>query len=213
MMAKDNLVPAIYGIKPDAPDIDKALFKVVIINDHKQNTATIDDIKNKLSQKNTLYSELTQLQNSIQLIRNQLYSYHFEGDKDIKALTDQLNILIKREAATKKLYVSLLSELNTILQSPPSEISNPKFRIRGFFQYRLPKYQITIHINKLFSLLFHIDIYQKMVILLLLNNMNFLMKMEIKHMVIILTGMNIKQYHYEKYMTNHLVNMYGKMKI
>ncbi len=139
MMAKDNIIPAIYGIKPDAPDLTKSSFKVVIINNHKQNTSSVEDIKSKLSQKNSLYSELNQLQNSIQLIRNKLYSSQFENEQEKKSLSDQLNLLIKNEAATKKLYISLLSELNTILQSPPAEISKPKFRVRGFFPIPAPK--------------------------------------------------------------------------
>lgn len=132
MLAKEGAISAIYGEVPDPPRIDKTNFKVVAINTQKTDTKSISELKSKISQKNTILSEINQLQIAIDKKRQELNTSKFNSDAERQAVQNQLENLIRQKTSSSNLYASIVADLSSISKNKPAELDAPKYRVRGF---------------------------------------------------------------------------------
>jgi hypothetical protein len=137
--AKEGKIAAVDGISPDAPTLDSANFKVVQINDHKLDQAEVESIRKKQADKVTLDSEITQLEKSIDLKKEELNSKKFNSETERRAVKTQLENLVREKSSKSSLYASIVKELTVIANQKPAALDTPKFRIRGFFGIPNPK--------------------------------------------------------------------------
>jgi hypothetical protein len=138
-LAKEKPIPAVYSVKPDAPLLDAANFKVVLVNSQKMDTSVMDEIKKKTAQKNSVYSEVNQLDIAIEKKKQELNTSKFNSDAERNAVKNQLDDLVREKTAKSNLYASLVKDLSTLAQNPPSELDSPKYRVRGFWPIPAPK--------------------------------------------------------------------------
>lgn len=131
--AKEKPVPAIYAVTPDAPTLSTSNFKVALINSQKTNSSTLDDIKTKTAQKNSVSSEISQLDLAIEQKKQELNTSKFNSDAERNAVENQLSQLVAEKTAKSNLYASLVNDLSTIAQNPPAALDSPKYRVRGFW--------------------------------------------------------------------------------
>ena len=138
-LAKEKPIPAVYSIKPDSPLLTTENFKVVMINGQKLDTSVMDDIKKKTAQKNSVSSEVSQLDIAIEKKKQELNTSKFNSDAERNAVKNQLDNLIREKSAKSNLYSSLVKDLSTLAQNPPAQLDAPKYRVRGFWPIPAPK--------------------------------------------------------------------------
>jgi hypothetical protein len=138
-ITKEDFIPANLGLKPDPPFLNADDFKVVQVNTHKINDVLIDDIKNKISEKIKIQTELDNLKNTLEqkkmiLFTNNNLTLEEKNNlnKEIQNLTKDYNIKFNN-------YSSIVSNLSLLKQSNPELFETPKYRIRGFFEIPKPK--------------------------------------------------------------------------
>lgn len=132
-LAKEGTIPSVYGEKPDAPRLTANNFKVTLVNAQKQDTDVINNLKKKISQKNTTASEITQLEVSIDKKKQELNISKFNSDAERRGVQNQLDSLIRDKTSKSNLYASIVKDLGTTAKNLPPELSNPLYRVRGFF--------------------------------------------------------------------------------
>jgi hypothetical protein len=132
-LAKEGTIPSVYGEKPDAPRLTASNFKVTLVNAQKQDTDVINNLKKKISQKNTTASEITQLEVSIDKKKQELNISKFNSDAERRGVQNQLDSLIRDKTSKSNLYASIVKDLGTTAKNLPPELSNPLYRVRGFF--------------------------------------------------------------------------------
>lgn len=138
-LTKENVIPSVYGEKPDAPTLTSSNFKVTRVNGQKMDTASLDDIKKKTASKNTVSSEIVQLGIAIEKKKQELNTSKFNSDSERNAVKNQLDNLISEKTSKSNLYASLVKDLSTIAQNPPAELDASKYRVRGFWTIPSPK--------------------------------------------------------------------------
>lgn len=124
-------VPNYYGLKPNAPVLTDANFKVVQINQHLTNTVEAEQIRDLHNSKNDLASQISQLQSAIEGKNRFIETATFDSQADRKKAEDELFTLqtkLKTKNETKftviKDILASKKNLNKI---------DPKFRLRGFW--------------------------------------------------------------------------------
>ena len=137
--AKERVIPAIYGVVPDSPVLNAADFTVALINSQKINASTLDSIKTMTAQKNSINSQITQLNIAIQQNQQTLNTTQFTSAAQQQAVENQLTQLVNQKTTASNLYASLVSDLSTIAQNPPAELDTPMYRVRGFWPMPSPK--------------------------------------------------------------------------
>ena len=131
--SKENKIPAVYGLVPNAPALDETNFKVVSVNDHKLDQAEIEAIRKKQADKVRLESEITELEKSIDKKKEELNTTKFNSDTERRAVKNQLDTLIREKDTKTSLYTSIVKELAVTAQQKPAALDAPKYRIRGFY--------------------------------------------------------------------------------
>jgi len=132
-LAKEGSIPAVYGEVPDPPRLTGNNFQVTLVNSQKFDTDTIKNLKNKISQKTTISSEITQLDVAIEKKKQELNTSKFNTDTERRAVQNQLNDLISQKSSKSNLYASIIKDLSTTAKNLPPELASPKYRARGFF--------------------------------------------------------------------------------
>ena len=133
-MIRENSIPAFYGMKPDAPAISAENFQVVKINDHIYSSDELEDIKSKAATKNTLESEIAELDKSIQDTKNILYNEDFtDANAKRESYEKQLKDKISEKESKSAQYASIVKELNAKNLDGVASLKDPVYRIRGFF--------------------------------------------------------------------------------
>jgi hypothetical protein len=137
--AKEKTIPAVYGEIPNSPVVSENEFKVVRINEHKFNTAEIEDIQKKAADKVRLNSEIVELDSAIEKKKAELTTRKFDTDAERRGVKNELDALIREKTSKSKLYATLVQELAVLAQDKPAALDAPKYRIRGFFELPEPK--------------------------------------------------------------------------
>lgn len=138
-LAKEGSIPAVYGEIPDPPRLEAANFQVLLLNSQKFDTDVIKNLKNKISQKTSVASEISQLEVSIDKKKQELNTSTFNSDTERQGVQNQLENLIREKTAKSNLYASIIKDLSTTAKNLPPELASPKYRVRGFFPIPQPK--------------------------------------------------------------------------
>jgi len=140
--AKENTISAVDGVTPDAPTLNSTDFSVVLVNDHKLDQASVNNIRKKQADKVTTGSEITELQKAIDKKKEELNSRKFNSDTERRAVKNDLDSLVREYGNKSSLYASIVAELAAIAKEKPAALDAPKYRIRGFFGIPNPKQDI-----------------------------------------------------------------------
>ncbi len=125
-------IPTVLGVIPTSPIIDINNFKVTQINKHLTDNTNTKQLKDKSSLKNTLKSEIQQLDESLMNKNKEFRSSRFQSDSITKQFKSEIDELNKKRESKSKLLTSVVKELLDIT-SNTSINESPKFRIRGFW--------------------------------------------------------------------------------
>jgi hypothetical protein len=129
-IAKENPISAINGLEPNAPILSSSNFNVIKINDHKYTKDEEDNILKKANQRYLLESDIKQLENLINLKKEDLGTKQYEGNERNK-IKKELETLINTKISKSNQYNSLSSELINIGKNSPLT-EKGKYKIRGF---------------------------------------------------------------------------------
>lgn len=141
--AKEKKLPNSLGEIPSVPSLASANFKVVQIDQHIKNADNTDQIKQKISAKEQLSSQIKETDQQISRVKANLNtnaalneSQRLSLQKDLQTLSDT------RSSATTNLS-SVVREITTSIKTTPQFIADSKYRVRGFWEIPLAK--ITEH--------------------------------------------------------------------
>lgn len=123
-------IPTQYGSKPNKPIMVSDNFKVVQINKHLTDTKDFKTLKKLHSQKNATKSRLSEIDDAIIQKNVELNTKVFKSVAEKSRAQNELNKLISKQESETKLYSSYVSQ---ITNSRIEATSEPKFRIRGFW--------------------------------------------------------------------------------
>lgn len=136
--SKNKPIPKILGLKPDSPALRTEDFKVVVANSHKTQSTDSEVLRQKLSEKNRLASEIQQLDSAIAKTKEEFSTTNFRTAFDKRVVSNKLKNLVDQKNNLSNLYSTTVRELSAI--STTDGVSDPpKYRIRGFFPIPSPK--------------------------------------------------------------------------
>lgn len=118
------------------PSLDVNQIKVLEINKHLSNSATVREIYGLYDQKSQVKSDLQDTQNEIDSINDLLGSISFADTTQNRTVYEQqLNALEAKRKQLNTALSSLISEISNAATDTDTPLDNPKYRIRGFFDY------------------------------------------------------------------------------
>jgi len=135
----DYIPPAAVALKPSAPTVDAANFKVVQINKHlTDNTTTKKIIKLKADKKSAEQS-IKKTDGAITKKRTLLRTRRFKSNVEKNQHKSELSSLINKRSDSSKLFASIVSDIKATAESTQVSAIKPKFRTRGFWAVPAPK--------------------------------------------------------------------------
>ena len=140
-MTQENIPPVSKAITPNVPALASNDFKVVQINKHVTDGQSNEDIKSLNKEKNSLKSELGDLDKAIASKRQEISTKNYKSDIERDSDDNQLTTLIEKRAATESLYNSVVSDILTKAEDKTTSTASAKYRIRGFWP--IPKNKIA----------------------------------------------------------------------
>lgn len=129
--AKEKRISAYSGHIPNVPELNSNNFKVVHINTQLNSTLDKDKIINLSSQITSLKSTIESSRNTIAQIKASLTTVSLESDR--YRLQNLLNNEELTLTTSTSEYNSLVNELLAFSKENDINLSNPKYRVRGFF--------------------------------------------------------------------------------
>lgn len=129
-VANENLIPATNFIKPNKPILKDTNFKIAIVNKHKSNSNTLDNLKNKFSTKKNIESNLKMVQDNIIETEKLLNTTPSDDNFNKNKLTKQLLSLKEKQGNFSRELSSSVNELNAI--ATDFKDFKPKYQIQGF---------------------------------------------------------------------------------
>jgi len=130
------------------PVIDLDAMKVTLINKHMSNSETISELYRLYKEKQEYKTTLANVQNEIDDIKGILSSLSFEDTTNNRTIyTDQLKSLDERKNDLISSITSCIQQISTAATDTDTPVDNPKYHIRGFFDYEdfLSKNSINGH--------------------------------------------------------------------
>lgn len=137
--AQDKFPTSKEGIKPGIPNITSDDLKVVEINKQLTGSPAIVQITDLNNQKNTLESELKELDNSISKKRTRIQTTNYTSEVDRDSDVSELRGLITERSSQAELYSSVVKQIAAIGNNSSVSSIGPKYRVRGFFELPKPK--------------------------------------------------------------------------
>jgi len=123
-------IPTRYGSKPNIPYLQADNFKVVQINKHLTDGVDQDLVRKLHSEKTTIKTKISQIQNAIQDRLKNLNSSNLSQSEKV-SINNELNKLkLDLDLQTKNLS-TVISQLTTINKT--TNAVEPKYRVRGFW--------------------------------------------------------------------------------
>lgn len=138
MLLKDLVakkIPSQFASKPNIPNLVVDNFKVVQINKHLTDTKDYKTLKKLHSQKNSIKSKLSEINSSITQKNRELNTKSFKSVAEKSRAQNELNKLVRKQETHTKLFSSYV---NQITNSRAEPVAEPKFRIRGFWDFPDP---------------------------------------------------------------------------
>lgn len=124
-------VPNYYGIKPNAPVLDKNNFKVVQINSHLTQTVEAEKIRDLHNNKNNLASEIQQIQDAVEKQNRLIQTTVFNSASDKKRSDDELTLLNNKLNTKNQTKFSLVQDI--LSNKKNLNKITPVYHARGFF--------------------------------------------------------------------------------
>jgi hypothetical protein len=135
--AKENFIPAYYGITPNAPVFSTSNFQVKQINTQLNSALSTENIKSTQTQIESVKSNINSLKTTIASQKAELVSLTDAGQRaTLQGKIDTNNSNLSKLTVE---YRSLVSSLATIAFENSAVLVNPKYHIRGFFPIPEPK--------------------------------------------------------------------------
>ena len=128
-------IPSQLGSKPNKPSLLTDNFKVVQINKHLTDTKDFKTLKKLHAQKNATKSKLSEVEESITQLNIELNTKNYKSAAEKSRAQNQYNTLIQSQQSATKLYSSYVSQISN---SRVEETTEPKFRVRGFWDFPDP---------------------------------------------------------------------------
>jgi hypothetical protein len=123
-------IPTRYGSTPNIPYLQSDNFKVVQINKHLTDSVDQDLVRKLHSEKTTIKTKISQIQNAIQDRLKNLNSSNLSQSEKV-SINNELNKLkLDLDLQTKNLS-TVISQLTTINKT--TNTVEPKYRVRGFW--------------------------------------------------------------------------------
>lgn len=132
-LAKDKIPPSVLGIIPNIPVLDENNFTVVSINNHLNDKKTLEEIDALVSEKQRVIGYIQTLDKNITEKRNRILGGLFKSTSAEDTEKKQLDKLIDERNSNTILLNSIITKLDTTLNSQEISDVSPKFRVRGFF--------------------------------------------------------------------------------
>ena len=118
------------------PEIDTSKLKVTLINKHMSNSETVQEIYNLYRQKQDYKAELNSVQAQIDEINELLNSLSFEDSSTNRTIyTQQLSTLNSKKKELISSVANTIQQIYTASVDTDTPVENPKYHIRGFFDY------------------------------------------------------------------------------
>lgn len=141
--AKEKKLPASLGETPNPVVATATNFKVVQIDQHIQDADNTLAIKQKISAKEQSSSQISELDKQITATRANLNTNASLNEAQRLKLEQDLKTYADRRLTLSKTLQSLTSDITTSIKSTPSFITNPEYRVRGF--WAIPEPRQTLH--------------------------------------------------------------------
>lgn len=129
-------IPSSVGVIPNAPNLVDDNFKIVQINKHITDSNDTKKVRELHSQKNTTKTQIDQISDAISLKTKELQRKQF---KTIAERSKAENELSKLNAQLENSSKMLNSITKQITSSNIDTSVEPKFRLRGFFDFPAPQ--------------------------------------------------------------------------
>ena len=125
-----------YRLVKSKPTIDTENIKVTLINKHMSNSETVSEIYNLYKQKEDYKIELSSVQKQIDEINALLSSLSFEDTTTSRTIyTDQLSDLNSKKKDLTSSIADCIQRITIASTDTDTPVENPKYHIRGFFDY------------------------------------------------------------------------------
>lgn len=116
------------------PIINRDNILVTRINDHLNNSSTVQNIRGLYSQKKVLQAELNEIEKGIKELNESLSAISFDDTTGRRAAyTSQISSLNIRRGELITSITKIMDEISISANSSEVPIENAKYRIRGFF--------------------------------------------------------------------------------
>lgn len=129
--AKERSIPAYFGVTPNTPVITSDQFKVSQINTQLNASIDTTSIKNTQSQIESSKTTISSLKTTLSQQKAELVELTNPAQRD--DLQKKINTNISQLSKKSVEYQSLAKSLATVAYENDAVISNPKYRLRGFF--------------------------------------------------------------------------------
>lgn len=130
--AKENAIPAYFGVKPNSPVISASQFNVTQVNVQLNASLDTEDIKNTKSQIESSKTIINSLKTTLAQQKAELVELTNPAQRD--DLQSKIDTNISQLSKTTVEYQSLVKSLSTLAYENDAVLSNPKYRLRGFFE-------------------------------------------------------------------------------
>jgi uncharacterized protein YxjI len=125
-----------YKLTKSKPYINTDNIKVTLINKHMSNSETVSEIYNLYKQKEDYKLELNSVQKQIDEINSLLSSLSFEDTTTSRTIyTDQLSDLNNKKKDLTTSIADCIQRITIASTDTDTPVENPKYHIRGFFDY------------------------------------------------------------------------------
>ncbi len=137
--AKERNIPSTLGLIPSSPVLDLNNFKVVQINGHLKESKDNDQLKNKISTKEKLQNEISELNKTIEVSKAKLNTAETINDSERQTLRSNIANLNTKKTNLFNQSSTLVKEITLDLKNNPNFAIDPKYRVRGFWNIPDPK--------------------------------------------------------------------------
>lgn len=129
--AKEKFIPAFFGVKPDAPELQEDALEVVEINTQVNAAINKDEIKNTQTQIESTKTIINSLKSTIAQQKAELVTITDTAQRE--DLNSKISINIEDLSKRTVEYQSLVKSLSTLAYENDVVNKTPKYRVRGFF--------------------------------------------------------------------------------
>lgn len=137
--AKEKKLPAALGAIPNKVTLSNQNFKVIQANSHIQDADNTLAIKQKISAKEQAAAQIREIDKQISDARANLNTNASLNESQRLKLQQDLKTFADNRATLVKTQQSLISDITTSIKSTPSFITEPTYRVRGFWSIPEPK--------------------------------------------------------------------------